>query len=525
MDKTKPPSRPEKPERPKRPEQNEHRARVAGGAGFAFLGRMGALIEAVSVIAFTWYYGAATFGLFAVLWSYVKVSTAVSDAAMTTALQRFVPKANGNDPELAVGYAIKFSFLIAITIAALTCYFAPDLAGVISAAEDDADHLINVIRIYVWVLPFWTMVEVGTAAIRARRKFGPEIRVRVFYEQGLRLIAAIGFALMDYMTYGLFIAHLVSVVLSAALALRLVGKHYDFGKVLRAPMTGPMPRAMRQYGFTVMPANLIKKLFSEFPVMFLNYLLPGAAGAAAGGYYAVARKIASALQAVRMTFEYVMAPLAAEKDGHGDHVALQDMFAYATRLSVTLALPFGAALVLARNDILATMQPQFQTAAAAMSILCAGRVLEAATGPSSAIIEMLGHRSLPAINGVLGLITLLLLGNWLIPLYGVTGAAVAAATGLNVTAIAGLIETYFIFRLWPYDRHAIRPLIVSLVTSGIMLSLIPASNHWPVPVGILGAVAGLLISVMILVRYGLNHEDANALGRIGKLKPLKKLAP
>jgi len=514
MDKKQPPARPEK---------NQNRAQVAGGAGFAFLGRMGALIEAVSVIAFTWYYGAPTFGLFAVLWSYVKVSTAVSDAAMTTALQRFVPKAKGNDPELAVGYAIKFSFMIATVIAAATFYAAPKLATLISAAEDDADHLISVIRVYVWVLPFWTMVEVGTAAIRARRKFGPEIRVRVFYEQGLRLMAAVGFALMGYMTYGLFLAHLVSVVLSAALALRLVAKHYDFGKVLRAPMTGPMPRAMRQYGFTVMPANLIKKLFSEFPVMFLNYMLPGAAGAAAGGYYAVARKIASALQAVRMTFEYVMAPLAAEKDGHGDHAALKDMYGYATRLSVTLALPFGAALVLARNDILAAMEPDFQAAAAAMSILCAGRVLEAATGPSSAVIEMLGHRSLPTINGVLGLITLLFLGDWLIPLYGVTGAAVAAACGLNVTAIAALLETHFLFRLWPYDRHALRPLVVSLGTSGIMLSLIPASNQWPVPVGIVGAVGGLLFSVLLLVRYGLNHEDAEALGKLGKLKPLKKL--
>lgn len=509
---------------PLKPGRNEHRARVAGGAGFAFLGRMGALIEAVSLIVFTWAYGAATFGLFAVLWSYVKVSTAVSDAAMTTALQRFVPKAREGEAELVAGHALKLSFLIAMVIATVTFFAAPKLASIISAADDDADHLIHVIRIYVWVLPFWTMVEVATAAIRARRKFGPEIRVRVFYEQGLRLIAAVGFALAGFMTYGLFIAHLVSVVLSAALALRLVAKHYDFKQVLKAPLMSPLARDMRQYGFTVMPANLTKKLFSEFPVMFLNYLLPGAAGAAAGGYYAVARKIASALQAVRMTFEYVMAPLAAEKDGHGDREALKDMYGYATRLSVTLALPFGAALVLARNDILATMEPEFQAAAAAMSILCAGRVLEAATGPSSAVVEMLGHRLLPPLNGALGLITLLLLGNWLIPLYGVTGAAIAAASGLNVTAIAGFIQAMIMFRLWPYDWHATRPLLVSLVTSGAMLSLIPASNHWPVPVGILGAIIGLMLSVVILIRYGLSHEDAEALGKLGKLKKLKKLA-
>lgn len=500
------------------PEPDNHRARVAGGAGFAFLGRLGALIEIASIIAFTWVYGAATFGLFAVLWSYVKVSTALSDAAMTTALQRFVPKAKGNNANLVAGHAIKLSFLMSSAIAAISCLAAPYFAKFINAAEADADQLVTVIRIYVWVLPFWTMVEVATAAIRARRTFGPEIRVRVFYEQGLRLVAAMILGLAGYLTYGLFLAHLMSVILAALLALRLVAKHYSIGAVFRAPLTGPIAREMRSYGFTVMPANIIKKLFSEFPVMFLNFMLPGAEGAAAGGYYAVARKIASALQAVRMTFEYVMAPLAAEKDDKGDHSALRDMYAYATRLSFCLALPFGAALILARHDILATMEPEFQAATAAIAILCFGRVVEAATGPSSAIVEMLGHRLLPPLNGLMGLAALLGLGVWLIPLHGVTGAAIAAAAGLNITALFALIEGHLLFRLWPYDRQMARPLLSSLITSGLMLALVPISREWPVPFGILGAIIALALSIIILIRFGLTREDTEALGKLGKLK-------
>lgn len=503
-------------------ETSENLARVAGGAGFAFLGQMGALVEAVSVIAFTWFYGAATFGLFAVLWSYVKVSTAVSDAAMTTALQRFVPKTDKEGADMVAGYALKFSTIIATLIAFVSWLYAPELAGFLNAAEDDAAQLVTVIQIYVWVLPFWTIVEVATAAVRARRTFGPEIRVRIFYEQGLRLVAAVGFALMGFMTYGLFLSHLVSVILSAGLALRLVAKYYNFGAMMRAPLTGPVARDVFQYGWSLVPANLIKKLFSEFPVMFLNFMLPGAAGAAAGGYYAVARKIASALQAVRTTFEYVIAPLASEKHGDGDHGALKDMYAYSTRLSITIALPFGAALILARHDILAVMQPEFQAAAIAIAILCAGRILEAATGPSSALIEMLGHRLLPAVNGLAGLVTLLVLGNILIPEHGVTGAAFAAAAGLNITAILAFIQTLMIYGLWPYDRFALRPVLVSLLTSGVMFALIPFSKQWAAPIGIIASVGGLLLAVAMLIRYGLSHSDAVALGRFGRLKKLRK---
>jgi len=508
----------ETPEAKNKDDQNsEHRARVAGGAGYAFLGRMGAIIEAASVIAFTWFYGAATFGLFAVLWSYVKVTTAISDAAMTTALQRFVPRAAKGDEEKVAGFAIKFSFLLACLFAAAGTVAAPALAPFINAADTDADHLITVIRIYVWVLPFWTMVEVGTASIRARRTFGPEIKVRIFYEQGLRLVAAVTFALMGLLTYGLFLAHLVSVLLSALLALRLVARYYDLKAILKAPLTGEIAAEVRRYGFSVMPSNIIKKLFSEFPVMFLNFMLPGAAGAAAGGYYAVARKIASALQAVRLTFEYVMAPLAAEKDGHGDHTALQEMYAFATRLSICVALPFGAALVLASGDILAAMKPEFQAATAAIAILCAGRVLEAATGPSTAIVEMLGHRLLPPLNGLLGLAALLGLGVYLIPLYGVTGAAIAAATGLNVTAILSLIQSAALFKLFPYDRHLVWPLAIVLAPSGAMLTLVGYSAFWPAPAGILAAMAMLLFSLFLLVRIGLSDNDAAALGKLSRL--------
>ena len=511
----------EKPNTPN-PDNGSDIRQVAGGAGLAFLGRLGAIIEAVSVVVFTWAYGAETFGLFAVLWSYVKVSTALSDAAMTTSLQRFVPRVSKEQEADVAGFALKLSFIIAILFASAGTLFAPQLASIINVGDTDQEHLISVIRVYVWVLPFWTMVEVGTAAIRARRKFGPEIRVRIFYEQGLRLIAAIIFFYLGLDTYGLFLAHLLSVLLAALLAFRLVSKHYDMAAVIRSPVTGPLVRDMRKYGFSVMPSNLIKKLFSEFPVMMLNFVLPGGAGAAAGGYYSVARKLASALQVVRLAFEYVMAPLAAEKAGKGDKHRLGDMYAFATRMSICLALPFGAALYLARSDILSALDPEFQAAAAAIAILVASRVLEAASGPSQSIIEMLGHRFLPPLNGIIGLAIFVWLGLTLIPEKGVTGAAIAAAVGINITAYLAFFQTGFLFKLFPYRADFLKPVSISLISA---LALVAIAEYLPQPnppVGLTTAIIGLIVALLVLVRYGLKEEDTDALGKLGRWLGRKK---
>jgi O-antigen/teichoic acid export membrane protein len=501
------------PSKPAHPVETSDISRVAGGAGLAFLGRLGALIEAVSVVVFSWAYGAETFGLFAVLWSYVKVSTAISDAAMTTTLQRFVPKASKANESIAVGFALKLSFIAACFFAGLGTLFAPKIASFINVAADDQAHLMNVIRIYVWVLPFWTLVEVGTAAVRAKRTFGPEIKVRIFYEQGLRLIAAVAFFFAGLQTYGLFLAHLLSVILAGLLALRLIANSYDIRAVLAAPLSGPLQKQMRQYGFSVMPSNLIKKLFSEFPVMILNFMLPGAAGAAAGGYYSIARKIASALQVVRLAFEYVMAPLAAEKDGRGETQNLRDMYAFATRMSICLALPFGAALFAARGDILSALDPSFQAAAGAIAILVTGRVIEAASGPSFAMIEMLGNRFLPPLNGLIGLITFISLAWFLIPDYGVSGAAIAAATGLNVTAYLALIQVSTLYKLFPYNHDALKPVVISTMCAAGLVCFAVYGPKLPSPIGLITAIVGLIVALVILVRYGLKKSDTQVLGK------------
>jgi len=499
--------------------QTSHKNRIAGGAGYAFLGRMGAIIEGLSVIAFSWFYGAFIFGLYAVFWGYVKIVTGISEVAMTTTLQRFVPRADGDNERASAvaGYGLKISFLIAVILSSIISFIAPEIIHIFNAAPEQQDDLTRLVRIYVWILPLWTLVEVATASVRATRNFGPEIKVRIFYEQGFRLVLAVGFALLGYLTYGLFIAHMISVFLTALFALRLVSKYYDFGALLRAPMSGPMAKEMLIYGLSVMPSNLTKKLFSEFPVVFLNILLAGSAGAEASAFYAVARKIASALQAIRLTFEYVMAPLAAERDGAGDHKALNEMYGFATRLSFAVALPFGAALIWAGKDILTFMRPEFAAAYGAILILVLGRVMEALSGPSSAIIEMLGHRMLPMINAVLGVSAMLVIGFILIPTHGTMGAAIGAAIGLNVTAYLNLFETIILFKLVPYSKESIRPYLVAVLCSAVLI--LPSYYELSIPIpggGLALATISLIVALLFLVRFGLNDEDACALGKIGR---------
>lgn len=504
-------------------ENHNNRKRVASGAGIVFLGRLGAVVEAVAIFTFTWLYGASTFGLFAVLWSLLVIATPIADFAMTLTLQRFVPKGTDDEAHEAIGFALKWSFLLATLIAAVASYSAPYIAGKINADISDAEHLSDVIRFYVWILPFWVLVEVGTAAIRARRTFGPEIRVRILYEQGMRLVAGVAFAMLGWMTYGLFLAHMLAVFFAALLAMRLIAKQLDFKKVLLAPMRGKLPKAMLHYAKPMAPAYMIKSLFSEMPVIFLNQFLPGAAGAAASGYYKIARQVTSVLQMVGQTFEYVMAPLAAEKDGQDDREGLREMFSFVVRISTVVALPFTVALILARFDILSLLKPEFAAAAPAIIALSVARMFEVLAGPSTALIEILGHRLLPIINTLAGLAVMTSFSAYLIPLYGITGGAIAAGLAINTTAILAFVESIILFKMRPYDSRLIKPLIIVLFFSITLLFLDRYVNDYPPPVGVISSLSGFFLTLYMTVRYGLSSSDASALGAFGRFaKPKNK---
>lgn len=500
------------------PENIEKNALVAKGVGSAFLGRLGALIEVAALPLLAGLYGREKLGLFFTLWAAVRVTTMLSEFAMTTTLQRFVPRTESPERALAIfRIAILTSLTLSLVFTAFIMVKAPLLAGIIHAGEADKSHLVAIIRVYAWVLPFWTMVEIATASVRAKRRFGPEIRIRVFYEQGLRFIAAVIFFLIGFESFGLYYAQLLSVAVAAVLSLKLAGRHYDLSRFFKVKADPGLTLDMLSFAALMTPSTLLRKLNSDLPILLLNQLLPGAAGAEAASDYGIGRRIVSTLQAVRQSFEYVVAPYAAFRHAREEHEALAEMYAFSTRLISSLVLPLGVLLIFAADDLLYVFEKEYRLAGGVILILVLGRIVEGMTGPASALIEMIGGRALPLLNGIVGLTTLIALQVWLTPMLGPLGAAVAAAVGLNVTAIMSLIEAWAFFGLQPYRLSLLRPIAVAVGASLIAGMILPKVSLIGPGYSLIVSVAGVFLTVWALVRWGFEARDVAALGRLGKL--------
>lgn len=489
---------------------------VAKGAGLAALSRLGALIEVVAQPAYTWMFGITGYGVYVVLWAAINILANILDLAMGQALQRIIPADSSKERQHG---AVKFALLtgtgLGIIAAICMSFSAPWLASFVASAPEQADRLPDAIAFFAWSLPLWIFVEIATAAARAKRAFGPEIRLRIFWEQVARLLFAAMFFAAGFDLIGLLIGHMLSLALTAILSVRLLGRHYDLGLLLRAPMPRVLRNAVLNSGSAMLPPAIARRAYNDLPPILLNLMVPGAAGATAAALYGIARKIASLPLIVRQSFLYVLSPLASAQAA-ADRSAMLPMYRFSTHLSLLLAVPLAGLLILVASDILSAFAPGASAALPVLIILLAARAGEAVIGPATPIVEMVGHRALPLVNSIIGLAIWLMLALWLVPAYGAFGMAISVSAAVVVTAWAAVIELRISDNLSPFGRGFWRAAAAGFTVLAALWIIGETLASFGAPARAIGLLLLFWPLLWLGLRYGLVDDDKIALGKFGK---------
>ena len=113
------------------------------------------------------------------------------------------------------------------------------------------------------------------------------------------------------------------------------------------------------------------------------------------------------------------------------------IYAAATGWVVRLSLPAFVALLVFPDELLRLFGPDFAAGAAVTVILALGQLVNAATGPCGTLLNMSGRVALNMADNLAALVLNVLLNLWLIPAYGIVGAAVAWAVSLAAVNVPG----------------------------------------------------------------------------------------
>lgn len=490
---------------------------VARGIGTTMLARLGGVIDVVSQPVYVWLFGLASFGLYAVLWAAVNLIENIADLGMTSALQRVVPQARQErDAVAALRSALLLGVLPCLAIALVVSLAAPDIAPLFNVAAKDQAQLTGAIALFAWALPLWAFVEIATSALRARRVFGAEIRLRILWEQVIRLILAGAFYAAGFSIMALFLAHLLSLALISLLSIRLLARHYDLRLFFSGPFNDPVFAETLRAGLAILPANTVNRLFGDAPPLILNAILPGAQGATTAALYTIARKISSVVQLIRTAFAYVLAPLASAAS-RGGKDAVRPIYAFASRLAFTLVVPLGSVMAAGGEAILGLFGRGADAAHAALIVLILARIVEAVFGPALPVQQVIGGYRQQVVASAIGLAAGAMIGWPLVAAYGLTGMALATSTGFIVAAILPLVQLHRYDAIHPFEppfaRVAIRTVLIAI--PGLLLALI-VSKALP-DLAQLPAVTLIdLVTLWAACRYALPRQDRAALGKTAR---------
>ncbi|MEP7350918.1 MAG: polysaccharide biosynthesis protein [Sphingorhabdus sp.] len=489
---------------------------VAKGAGLAALSRLGALIEVIAQPAYTWMFGLAGFGVYVVLWAAINILANILDLAMGQALQRIVPS---EDDALRQHGAVRFALLTGTGLGCLAALAinlsAPWLASFVAAGPKEAADLPQAIALFAWSLPLWIFVEIATAAARAKRAFGPEIRLRIFWEQVMRLVFAAGLFFAGFGLSGLLLGHMLSLALTAILSAQLLTRYYDARLLWRAPMPHITRAAVLASGAAMMPPAIARRAYNDLPPILLNLMIPGTAGATAAALFGIARKIASIPLIVRQSFLYVLSPLASAQAAV-DRRAMLPMYRFSTHMSLLLAVPLAGFMILIASDMLSAFAPGSAAALSVLVVLLAARAGEAVIGPATPIVEMVGHRALPLLNSIIGLMMWLGLASWLVPTQGALGMAVSVSAAVVATAWMAVVELKISDDLTPFGTGFWRAVASGMMSIAVLWFLGEALAPFGARIRAISLFVAFWPLLWLGLRFGLGNDDKAALGKFGR---------
>lgn len=488
------------------PDGDQHVRRMARGGG---LNLVGALFSQAAVfvvmLLLARVLGSTAVGRYAQCYAVLTLLGLLSLSGFRAGLTRFVAVHLADDDPAAIRGTVRLGLAVTAGSATLLgvalALSAPWLAGLLN---DPA--LTGGLRLVALALPASAVCDATLAATRGWRTQRPYTLIGQLYEPAARL-AGTGLALVvGAGLTGAYWALVVSTWSAAGLALAALAR-----LLATVAPARPAYRPGQLFGFSTV--SWVSSL-SSTGLIWVDTLLLGAFANPDIGVYNVATRLVTVAV-------FVLAPINA---AFGPHLAylhhqrrlddVRRIYAAATGWVVRLSLPAFVALLVFPDELLRIFGGGFAAGAAVTVILALGQLINAATGPCGTLLNMSGRVAVNMYDNLAALVLNIGLNLWLIPAYGIVGAAVAWAVSLAVVNLARVVQVWLQVRAVPITTGMVKGLAAGAVALLIGLAvreLLPQPVARGVPglaIGLAAIAASYLGTVLAL---GLSRQDVMVL--------------
>ncbi len=264
------------------------------------------------------------------------------------------------------------------------------------------------------------------------------------------------------------------------------------------------------------------KLFSTLDVQFLKFFW----GNAAVGVYSVAYKFTYAFQFLPLAFVAALYPGMSALVGERDQAGLTDLFEQAVRYMLLLSVPLAFGLAFIAQEAVRLVGASYAAAVPVLSFLPFVLIPSFLDFPVGSLLNAAGRQNAQTalFGATLGVNFLLDL--WLVPAYGMVGAAAGSIASVTLLALGGflyvprVIRGYRLRRLWRLALPVVAAgVAMRLAAHGLRVGLpsVLPSPHPALAVIVAGSV--LVYVAALFATRALRRRDVAALARLVRRAP------
>jgi O-antigen/teichoic acid export membrane protein len=314
------------------------------------------------------------------------------------------------------------------------------------------------------------------------------------------LLIALGLGLRGYL-----IAHIISSAIACALLLVAVRQFTPPEARFAAQRGSYPPRQVWSFSATALGISFMEFLMTQVDKVALGFYR----STREVGVYSMAAAFVVYVPLVLTSINQVFAPTISDLHTRGDHALLARLYQSLTKSALALTLPLALVIFLFARPIMRIFGHDFEIGWPILIVGTCGQLVNCGVGSAGYLLLMSGNeRQLMKVQIVMATV-MVVLSAGLVPLWGIVGAAVAAATtnaGVNVWS---LMEVRRTLAVSPYNRGYLRllaPVAAALAVTLVLKKYSYVFRHDWLAVGVVLAAA-YTVFVITTLMVGLDADD------------------
>lgn len=480
-------------------EADSHLSGLARGGS---LNLVGAVCNQVALFAITAALarelGRQELGRYALCYAMLSMLGLLSLCGFRSALTRFIAMSLADDDAARLRGTVRLGMGLSIVSSVVLGAALAAAAGPLAAVFHDPG-LATGIRLTALTLPAATFSDAALAATQGWRTQRPFTLIGRVYEPVARLVLTIVALLLGMGLTGVFWALVVGAWTAAALAARSLWVR------LRATSRARPTFATRAI-FSFSMVSWASTLASTGLIWADTLLLGRLTTTDDVGVYNVATRLVTLAVFVMAPINAAFAPQIAHLHHRGDTAGLARTYTAATTWIVRLSLPAFVVLAVFPSDLLRLFGKEYAVGAAVTAILAFGQLVNAATGPCGTVLNMSGRVALNMVNNSVVLVANVALNLWLIPRYGIVGAAIAWSVSLGAVNLARVIQVRTIVGITPLDAGVAKAGLAA-VAAAVAALVVRVTVHQPDARTVVGLAVVVVVYLGATLALGFSASD------------------